>query len=278
MVKPLVKWAGGKRQIVPTLMRLLPPKWETYYEPFAGGAALLCELHNTNRLKRGVISDTNDALIGLYRIVKEKPQGLIEELSRIEFTNDKKSYLKARAEFNRIRKNSQSAIKTAALFIYLNRHSFNGLWRVNKSGDHNVPFGNYDNPLLPDRDQIMEFSNLLERVQILSTDFSETVMGAREGDFVYFDPPYFPVSRTANFTTYTSTGFYEMDQEKLLSTCLQMERKGVHFMLSNSDTEKTRDMFSAFTCRTVPTNRSINSRGSLRTGFTELIITDYESA
>lgn len=275
MVKPLVKWAGGKRQIIPGLKQLLPSKWGTYFEPFAGGAALLCDLYNAGLLKKGVLSDTNVSLMGLYNVVQTDPQSLIDELSAIGYSNDRRSYLKARAEFNEKREKQKDAIRTAALFVYLNRHSYNGLWRVNRSGNHNVPFGNYDNPRLPNARQIREFSDMLSVVRIFTSDFSEAIMGAKTGDFVYFDPPYSPVSKTANFTTYTPQGFSDSDQEKLFNVCRELDRKGVQFMLSNSNTKKIREMFRAFTSKTVAARRNINSKGNLRDGFTELVITNY---
>lgn len=275
MVKPLVKWAGGKRQIITGLKQLLPSKWGTYFEPFAGGAALLCDLYNSDLLKKGVLSDTNASLIGLYRVVKKEPVKLIDELSDIGYSNDRRSYLDARAEFNEKRKRVRESIRTAALFIYLNRHSYNGLWRVNRSGDHNVPFGNYVNPRLPNARHIREFSDMLSKVKILNSDFAKAVMVAEPGDFVYFDPPYCPVSKTANFTTYTPQGFSDSDQVKLLNVCQELDGKDVNFMLSNSDTERIREMFQEFASKTVTARRNINSKGNLRDGFTELVITNY---
>jgi len=219
MLKPLVKWAGGKRQLLPELTKRLPEKWKTYYEPFVGGGALLIELYKKKMLKSAVISDLNEELINLYCVVKNRPYELIEMLSNADFKNEKETYLKLRERFNEIIGNPEYSIERAALLLYLNKHCYNGLWRVNKAGKFNVPFGRYKNPSMPSRKHILEFSSMLKSVEILNLDFEKAVSFASEGDFVYFDPPYQPVSETAYFTDYTSTGFDYSEQKRLAKVC-----------------------------------------------------------
>ncbi len=276
MLKPLVKWAGGKRQLLLELVKRLPKKWETYYEPFVGGGALLIELYKRRMLKSAVISDLNEELINLYNVVKNYPHELIETLNNTEFKNEKDTYLKLRERFNEIIGNPEYSIERAVLFLYLNKHCYNGLWRVNKAGKFNVPFGRYKNPSMPSQELILEFSNMLRNVEILNVDFEEAVSSARRGDFVYFDPPYQPVSETAYFTDYTSGGFDYSEQKRLAKVCKKLTKKGVYVMVSNSNTDEIKDLYYNFYIFIVNANRFINSRADKRKGATEVIITNYE--
>ena len=276
MLKPLVKWAGGKRQLLLELVKRLPKKWETYYEPFVGGGALLIELYKRRMLKSAVISDLNEELINLYKVVKNYPHELIEMLSSTEFKNEKDTYLKLRERFNEIIGNPEYSIERAVLFLYLNKHCYNGLWRVNKAGKFNVPFGRYKNPSMPSQELILEFSNMLRNVEILNVDFEEAVSSAHRGDFVYFDPPYQPVSETAYFTDYTSGGFDYSEQKRLAKVCKKLTKKGVYVMISNSNTDEIKDLYDNFHISIVNANRFINSRADKRKGATEVIITNYE--
>ena len=276
MLKPLVKWAGGKRQLLSELLDRLPKKWETYYEPFVGGGALLIELYNKRMLKSAVISDLNEELINLYHVVKNYPYELVEMLNNTEFKNEKETYLKLRERFNEIIGNPKYSIERAALFLYLNKHCYNGLWRVNKSGKFNVPFGRYKNPSLPSKEHILEFSNMLRNIEILNLDFEEAVLSACEGDFVYFDPPYQPVSETAYFTDYTSGGFDYSEQKRLAKVCKKLTKKGVYVMVSNSNTDEIKELYDDFHIFVVEANRFINSKADRRKGATEVIITNYE--
>jgi len=276
MLKPLVKWAGGKRQLLSELVDRLPKKWETYYEPFVGGGALLIELYRRRMLKSAVISDLNGELINLYNVVKNCPYELIKILSNIEFKNEKDTYLKLRERFNEIIGNPKYSIERAALFLYLNKHCYNGLWRVNKAGKFNVPFGRYKSPNMPSRELILEFSNMLRNVQILNIDFEKAVSSAHKGDFVYFDPPYQPVSETAYFTDYTSKGFDYSEQKRLAKVCKRLTKKGVYVMVSNSNTDEIKNLYDSFYIFIVNANRFINSKADRRRGATEVIITNYK--
>ena len=275
MLKPLIKWAGGKRQIMPHLLASLPDHWETYFEPFAGGLALLVELHNAGNLSKAVISDTNPELINLYVTVKDYPEELIEALGELGDGNHQNTYYERRDWFNEIRDLDENAVKRAALFLYLNRHSYNGLWRVNSSGEFNVPFGKYRNPTLPSAGQIREFSEMLRNVRIMLCDFREAIQTITPDDFAYFDPPYFPVSRTAAFTDYTRGGFGTSEQVRLMETCRNLEKAGIRFLVSNSFSEKIADLYEGFIIRRIEAKRSINSKSDLRSGHSELLISDF---
>jgi len=275
MVKPLLKWAGGKRQLLGQLISRLPPKWNTYYEPFVGGGALLCELYNLGLLRRAVISDLNRELINFYRVVQSSPDKLADALCDDRFKNDRASYLAIRDRFNAIRSSPGRDIERAALFCYLNRHCYNGLWRVNQSGEFNVPFGRYKKPSMPTADQIAGFSRMLANVEIMDVDFAEAVKGARAFDFVYFDPPYQPVSKTSYFTGYTAGGFDAKDQARLAELCRRLRERGVYVMVSNSNMPEIRRLYEGFEIEVVGANRSINSRASRRKGTAEVIMTSY---
>ncbi len=275
-LRPLVKWAGGKRQLLPELMSRTPPHWNVYYEPFVGGGALLVELYNRGVLGKATISDLNEELINLYTVVRDKPDELIEALKNDEFKNDRSTYLKLRKRFNEIMGKPEYRVERAALFIYLNRHGYNGLWRVNSKGEFNVPFGRYKNPSMPSPQLIFEFSRMLRNVEVLNVDFEEVVSKASKGDFVYFDPPYQPVSETANFTDYTSDGFDYSEQKRLAKVCRELTDRGVYVMVSNSYTQEVLDLYEGFYVHTVKANRFINSKADRRKGISEVIITNYE--
>ena len=275
-VRPLVKWAGGKRQILSDLLGHLPPKWNTYYEPFGGGLALLTALYNRKKLRHAVISDLNDELINLYVVVKEHPKELIKMLHSLDLRNTSEIYIKNRKRFNQIRGKNEYAVERAALFLYLNKHGYNGLWRVNKKGEFNVPFGRYKNPRLPTDVEILNFSKMLQQVEIKNEDFEIAVRTAKKGDFVYFDPPYQPVSSTAYFTDYTSAGFTADDQKRLAQVCKKLHKKGVFFMVSNSDTIFIREIYQDFNIYPLVTNRYISSNPKTRKkAGREVIITNY---
>jgi DNA adenine methylase len=275
VIKPIVKWAGGKRQILAHLINRLPNSWQHYYEPFIGGGALLTALNNLGMLGRATISDANPELVNLYRIIQECPDDLIGILKDQEFKNTREQYLRLRSIFNHIRGDSSRKMERAALFLYLNRHGYNGLWRVNRKGEFNVPFGKYHSPSFPSSELIIGFSRLLERVNIREGDFANTVKTAREGDFVYFDPPYFPISLTSRFTAYHAKEFSFEDQVRLSKVFMSLADRGVSVMVSNSWTPEIRELYDGFHCEMIEAARVINSRGDRRTGIPEMIITGY---
>ena len=275
MKAPLVKWAGGKRQLLEQLNDRLPKKWNTYFEPFVGGGALLVNLQNQKRVSNAVISDLNGELINLYRVVKTNPEKLIEALHNDEFQNNEESFNRLKTEFNYLVGSRRNKVKRAALLIYLNKHGYNGLWRVNSKGKFNVPFGRHTKRTLPTDLSILKFGEMLENVTILNRDFEVTVKSAKTGDFVYFDPPYHPISKTANFTDYNSNGFTFDDQKRLADVFRKLSNKGVQLMLSNSKVSEIEDLFVGFTIGTVDAKRFINCNGERRNGIKEIIVTNY---
>lgn len=275
MLRPLVKWAGGKRWLIPELIARLPQGWRRYYEPFAGGVALLVELYNRGLLQSGVISDTNQELVNLYLVVKGSPHQLIEALKALPYGNNPASYYSARERFNSLM-GKGDPIERAALFLYLNRHCYNGLWRVNTRGEFNVPFGRYERPSLPSEGDILKFHDMLQRIEVRNVDFEDAVVDVGREDLVYFDPPYQPISETSYFTDYTSEGFTIKDQVRLARVFQELSDRGSYVILSNSDVEEIRTLYAKFHVEEVVANRFINSKTDRRRGARELVITNYE--
>jgi len=273
-LKPILKWAGGKRQILPYLLQYIPKNFNNYYEPFAGGLALLIELYNQGRIKKAIISDTNKDLINLYEIIKEKPYELISAIEEIRFKNNKDDYYQARKLFNSLEPHKN--VSRAALLLYLNRHGYNGLYRVNSKGEFNVPFGRYNNPSLPDEDNIIKFHEMLKSCEILNLDFEDAVTSAQRSDFIYFDPPYMPLNETSYFTDYTSGGFSEQDQKRLASVFKKLSIKEVFVMQSNSNNEFIRQLYAEYNIVEIEARRNINSNASKRGSVKELIILNYQ--
>lgn len=275
MIVPLLKWAGGKRQLRSELMRRLPERWGTYFEPFIGGGALLVELANHGRLGRAVAGDKNPELVNLYRVVRNRPEALITALSDGKFRNDAESFRQVKAEFNSLIGTTRRPVGRASYLLYLNKHGYNGLWRVNSKGQYNVPFGKYARLSMPSPQSLKKFSRMLRDVTLVHADFEYTLRTARAGDFVYLDPPYYPLSKTARFTDYTTGGFSSDDQERLARIFRRLSDRGVFLMLCNSCTMEIRDLYEGFPIHTVPAKRFINCKGERRCGASELIVTNY---
>ncbi|MFA5267921.1 MAG: DNA adenine methylase [Methanoregula sp.] len=275
MITPILKWAGGKRQLRSELTLRLPDHWGTYFEPFVGGGALLVELANLGRLDKAVAGDKNPELVNLYRVVKADPDGLTRALADEKFRNDDKSFRQLKAEFNALIGTKRCPVERAALLVYLNKHSYNGLWRVNRKGQYNVPFGKHTRLSLPSHQNLLKFSRMLDGITLMNADFGQIVRTAKRDDFVYFDPPYHPLSKTARFTDYTTGGFSFEDQERLARIYHKLSDRGVRLMLSNSCTPEIKDLYNNFTIHEVPAKRFINCKGDKRGGATELIITNY---
>jgi DNA adenine methylase len=275
VITPLLKWAGGKRQLRSELVSRLPYRWGTYFEPFIGGGALLVELANLGRLDHAVIGDKNPELVNLYRVVKRDPGKLARALTDVKFRNDEESFRQLKAEFNALIGTKKRPVDRAALLVYLNKHSYNGLWRVNRKGQYNVPFGKHPQLSLPSHPSLLKFSRMLEGVTLMHADFERIVRTAKPGDFVYFDPPYHPLSKTARFTDYTTGGFSFEDQERLARVFRRLSDRGVRLMLSNSCTPEIKDLYEDFSIHTVTAKRFINCKGEKRSGASELIVTNY---
>lgn len=273
---PLVKWAGGKRQLLAALNDRLPHDWNDFYEPFFGGGAFFISLHNQGRISRAVIGDLNSELVNFYQVVKTCPGDLVTALSDDTLENSAGAYKRLKDEFNEIVPDRENAVRRAALFVFLNKHGYNGLWRVNSRGKFNVPFGRYTKRSLPSASSIQLFSTMLRRVTIQDTDFEKTVKNARRGDFIYFDPPYQPLSKTARFTGYNCAGFSLDDQKRLAGVFRKLSKRGVQVMLSNSKVQEIEDLYEGYTIDTVAATRCISCKGESRSGTSEIIVTNYD--
>lgn len=270
MTDPILKWAGGKRQLLPEILGLFPSKYQdlTYHEPFVGSGAVFFKINP----KKGSINDINPDLINLFKIVRDKPEKLIQKAS--EYPYNKDVYYMLRDRFN---EEKLSDLERASLFLYFNKTGFNGLYRVNSKGKFNVPFGRYTNPTIVPETKIRQASRLLKDINILNTDFTYIVDYANEGDLCYFDPPYEPVSETAYFTSYSPDGFDLNEQIRLCDTCVKLHDKGVYFVLSNSHVKQIVDMYSehkGFTLKVVEARRSINSNADKRGPVKEILVTN----
>lgn len=276
MSRPLLKWAGGKRQLLHEIMEKIPSRFETYWEPFIGGAALFFGISATSSSagRRSVLSDINPDLCLFYETVKGNPAELIEYMESLEFGNNPVDYYEARETFNRMRGN-EYPIEKSGLLLYLNRHCFNGLYRVNSKGEFNVPFGSYISPKMPSREHIISASETLQNAVILNKDFQEVLSNAEARDFVYLDPPYEPVSSSSNFTAYSSKGFNREEQVRLSSVLKELDRKGTSFLLSNSGNSFLEELYDGFHIKTVEARRNINSKGSKRGTVSEILVSNY---
>lgn len=275
LVTPVLKWVGGKRQLLPEIKKHIP-KYNTYYEPFVGGGAVMFELQPSNI----VINDINLELMNVYSVIKNNVDDLIKELSNNKkYANNSESFYTIR-ELDREPKkyNKLTGIEKATRILYLNKTCYNGLYRVNSLGEFNSPFGNYKNPNINNEITLKAVSKYFNEANIkfMNTDFEKAIKNAKKGDFVYFDPPYAPISKTSNFTGYNEGGFGESEQERLKRVCDKLNDKGVKFLLSNSDCEYIRNLYKDYKIVTIRAKRSINSNGDGRGTVSEVLIKNYE--
>ena len=286
--KPFVKWVGGKSQLIDQLEAMLPAdfdQWEnvTYIEPFVGGGAMLFHMLQTHsNIKSAVINDINADLISCYTAVKTQPSKLVESLEQIQKEyyslkteeSRKEFFMQMRAEFNT---KPMNPIRNTTLFFFLNRTCFNGLYRVNKSGLFNVPFGKYESPTICDSATIFADSELLQNVEIMTGDYQHTLDKATGNTFFYFDPPYRPLSSTSNFNDYAKEAFNDLAQNGLKDFCDKVSASGYKFMLSNSDCpDKFFDkLYSKYTIERVWASRSVNSNPDKRGKLTEILVRNY---
>lgn len=274
--KPFVKWAGGKRQIIDKLKKYVPYEYNTYFEPFVGGGALLFELSP----KKAVINDYNEELINVYKCIKdeEKFDAMCRELDHHESNHSEEYYYEIR-NIDRDKKkfNKLADYKRAARTIYLNKACFNGLYRVNSKNEFNVPFGKktkvntYEGPNLG----IVHCLLNVYDIQLLSTDFEEAVKDAKAGDFIYFDPPY--DSETSTFNSYTENGFGKEEQIRLAKVFKELADRGCYVMLSNHNTKLVNELYEGFNIHVIEAKRNINANGKKRGKVEEVIITNYEN-
>ena len=273
---PFVKWAGGKGQLMPQIIRLIPARFARYFEPFLGGGAVFFQIASTDR--NAILSDINTELINAYKVIKNHVEELIPALiyHQNQYNKSPKKYYYHLRDPTRV----MNKIDKAARFIALNKTCYNGLYRVNRNGLFNVPMGRYKNPIICDADNLRNTSVVLKRSgsYLRVSDYKKIlVKKAEKDDFVYLDPPFYPVSNTANFTSYTNNGFSLDDQKELAAIFNELTGKGCKVLLSNSNTEEIRRLYSKYSHLTqvINVNRSINAIASKRVGHTELLIRNY---
>jgi DNA adenine methylase len=264
---PILKWAGGKSRLLDQLVARAPARFGHYFEPFVGGAALFFRL----RPARASLSDLNPDLINVYRSVAGQLDAVKARLAHHARRHCEDYYYETRTAWNTAGAIADG-VDRAAAFIYLNKTCYNGLWRVNSKGHFNVPVGRYEDPSILDDANLTAASAVLRRAELDVRPFAAVDDQARAGDFVYFDPPYQPVSDTARFVSYTSACFGEDDQAALAELALGLAARGVHVMVSNSDTPLIRKLYRSLRCHAILAPRAINSRGSARGPVSELVI------
>lgn len=267
---PFVKWAGGKGRLLSQLRPLLPTGIEhmRHVEPFVGGGALFF----SRRPRRALLSDINPALVATFVAIRDDVEGVIGGLRQLTKRHSKARYYEVREQYNRGR---QGAVNRAATFIYLNKTCFNGLHRVNRKGEFNVPVGSYQNPRILNEDGLRAASEALRGAHLRCAPFDALLEHAKPGDFVYFDPPYEPVSRTASFTSYASGGFTQDDQGRLRDVFVELDRRGCKLMLSNSDVPFIHELYSRYAVDTVAAPRAINCNGKKRGRVSEVVVRNY---
>lgn len=268
---PFVKWVGGKGRIMPQLLPLLPPGAERmrHVEPFVGGGALFF----ARRPARALLCDVNEALVEAYEVVRDEVESVVEPLTRLAERHSQERYYQVRERYNRGRRISRA--ERVAMFLYLNKTCFNGLHRVNRQGNFNVPAGRYKNPRILDAELLRAASEMLGGAEIRQADFHDQIELARPGDFVYLDPPYAPVSATANFTSYAQDGFGPEAQEQLRDVFHALDRRGCKLMLSNSDVPYIHELYGRWRIDRVAAPRAVNCDARNRGRVTEVVIRNY---
>lgn len=272
-INPFIKWVGGKRQLLEILRERMPKTYSRYYEPFIGGGALLLDVQPKN----AVINDVNKQLLNVYRQLKADAETVISILRELDSVEcDKEHYLKKRTEYNKKIAAHILDAECAALTIWINKHCFNGLYRVNSKGLFNVPYNNKIGGVSMNEENLRTIGLYLNsgNIEIREGDFETACADAKAGDFVYFDSPYIPVSETANFTDYTKDGFSYEDHCRLAELSKRLDNAGVKIMLSNNDVDLVHELYDGFKIKGVDVKRAINRDASKRTGK-EVIITNY---
>jgi len=292
-IKPFLKWVGGKTQLLPEIRKFYPfgSGITKYAEPFVGGGAVLFDVLSATDLQEVYISDLNSELINAYIVIRDNVVELLDilqqkqdEYSPLDFEKRKEHFYAQRDNFNKLKHipSDDNCIIRAALMIYLNKTCFNGLYRVNRKGDYNVPMGAYKQPLICDRENLLLLSEKLKKVKIQQASYKEVDSFADENTFVYFDPPYRPLTKTANFTSYTETDFDDIEQLELAQFVKNLSNRGCKVLASNSDPKNTDENDNFFdnayfglNIHRVQASRMINSKGSSRGKISELLISNY---
>lgn len=269
-IPTFVKWAGGKKQLLEQFKPLFPEKIERFFDTFVGGGAVAFFIIKNYKPKEIFLSDINEELINTLNVIKSNVGELIKELKEHKIKTNKEYFYKIRE----LMPESLNKVERASRFIYLNKTCFNGLYRVNSKGGFNVPFNNTKNPLICPEESLKEISKLLQNAKIEVKQFYEIEKEVKKGDFVYFDPPYYPLKRES-FTTYTKEVFLEKEQERLAQLFKALDKKGCKVMLSNSDTEFIKSLYKDYPINFVKANRMINCDATKRGKINELVVTNY---
>jgi len=269
-VPSLIKWAGGKKQLLSQFEKHFPDKVERYFEPFVGGGAVAWHIIKKYNPREVYLSDINEKLINVYLQIKNNVGLLIKELEKFRKLHNKENYYKIREQ----NPESLTSLTSAARFIYLNKTCFNGLYRVNSKGKFNVPLGSYKNPSIYSEIELREISQLLKNVHIEVKQFSDIKHEVKEADFIYFDPPYYPIKKTS-FTKYARGDFLEKEQIKLKELFEELVKRGAKVMLSNSDSKFIKNLYKDYNVAFVQANRMINCDATKRGAIREVVITNY---
>lgn len=270
-LRPILKWVGGKRQLLSSIRPLVPQEYDTYYEPFIGGGAVLFDLQP----EKAVINDSNTELINVYECIRDHPADVVELLEEHATKNSSEYFYKIRSQDREPEYAARPAPERAARIIYLNKTCYNGLYRVNSAGQFNTPYGRYAHPNIVNKELIKAMSDYLQgQVTILNGDYQTALATADEHSFVYLDPPYMPISSSASFTGYTEGGFSSKEQERLKETCDDLRKRKVHFLESNSDCDDIRKLYSEYDIKIVEAKRSVNSKANKRGAIKEVLIHD----
>lgn len=274
ILSPVLKWVGGKRQLLDTINQLIPKNISTYVEPFVGGGAVLFDL----KPKKAIINDYNTELINVYKVIRDNPQELLSLLEEHHRRNNEDYFYEIRYLDRKDSYDDMSNIEKAARIIYLNKTCFNGLFRVNQAGQFNSPYGSYKNPNIVNRPVVSAMSIYFKNnnIKIMQGDYKQALKGLRKGTFIYFDPPYLPISTSSSFTGYTDGGFTLEDQKELKRQCDRLNERGIKFLLSNSDHKIIRDLYQDYDIITVKARRAINSKGNKRGEINEVLVKNYE--
>jgi DNA adenine methylase len=269
--RPFLKWAGGKTQLADALLARTPPAFSSYHEPFVGSGALFFRLYRERKMARAILSDINPELIDTYLAIRDQPEAVIKLLGEFPYEEAFYYQLRDRDPW------ALSQAERAARMIYLNKTGYNGLYRVNRQGRFNVPFGRYKSPRYVDPENLLAVSRALQEAEIYCAPFESVLTRAKMGDWVYFDPPYMPISETAHFTAYYADGFGLEDQTRLRDACLRLTDMEVYVMVSNSDSPVIRALYGqpCFAIDTVFANRAINANSARRGKIAELVIVNY---
>ncbi len=272
--QPFIKWVGGKRGLLSQIIPLLPKQFSNYFEPFVGGGALFFELYAQGKLegKKVYLFDINAELINAYEVVRDNPTKLIKKLNEFKEKHSKDYYYAVRAWDREENFLELDLLVRATRFIYLNKTCFNGLYRVNRNNQYNVPIGSYKNPNIADGASIYSASEALQNAVILNASYKDVLKSAKKDDLIYFDPPYYPLTPTSSFTSYSEFGFLDKEQEELFELFYNLDKKECKVLHSNSDTAFIKKLYKNYDIKNIQANRFINSKSSGRGKISEVLI------